>query len=55
MTVVPWASDMKSLEETFVVVFGLSWGFMGFVLLGSVRESDSIRFIVLPSMLIRHN
>jgi hypothetical protein len=55
MTMASWTFDMKSLEETFVVFLGHSWGFMGFVLLGSVSESDSIRLIVLPSKLIRRN
>ncbi|KAJ6094612.1 hypothetical protein N7467_002125 [Penicillium canescens] len=45
MTVVSWTFDMKSLEETFVVVFGLSWGFMGFVLLGSIFILTILRSI----------
>ncbi|KAJ6150089.1 hypothetical protein N7471_001288 [Penicillium samsonianum] len=40
-----WTFDMKSLEETFVVFLGLSWGFMGFVLLGSVFILTILRSI----------
>ncbi|KAJ6012981.1 hypothetical protein N7522_003336 [Penicillium canescens] len=36
---------MKSLKETLVVVFGLSWGFMGFVLLGSILILTVLRSI----------